>query len=368
MAWLVTANTLNFGPADPSVMYDDEDNLWKVWFSSTQMEISSSAETMTIQYSESSDGVNWSTPLIVFQVASDPMAWDHTHTETPAVIKNPNPSAPAEQKYMLWYAGANTMLAATENRPTTFPYYQIGLAYSADGMSFSRYMPGLNNKPGLVLKAEANLFGSSLPGTFGDGVVADPEVVYRDNQFYMWFSSYAESVSNPVTVNGRSPLAYGISLMTSYDGITWSNNHNNPLSSLRKPGDFAAGEQPSVLFNPDTLEYEMWFSNDTDAEKSSIPCSFNTVNGFWYATSSDGINWEPNYNRRDLTYNMQHGYELLGFLTGIEVVYVDNTYQVYYSAWGTEQNPDESIYLCPDQQGALIPGVLTLNRATLFVP
>jgi peroxiredoxin len=65
---------------------------------------------------------------------------------------------------------------------------------------------------------------------------------------------------------------------------------------------------------------------------------------------------------------MQHGYELLGFLTGIEVVYVDNTYQAYYSAWGTEQNPDESIYLCPDQQGALIPGVLTLNRATLFVP
>jgi hypothetical protein len=360
----MSATTLNFGPADPSIMYDDEDNLWKVWFSSTEMEISSSEETMTIQYSESIDGVNWSTPQIAFQVSSDSTAWDHTHTETPSVIKNPNLSAPAEQKYMLWYAGANTTLAAAENRPTTFPYYQIGLAYSADGMSFTRYTPGLDNKPGLVLSAGASLFGSSLPGTFGDGVVADPEVIYRDNQFYMWLSSYAESVTNPVTVDGRSPLAYGISLVTSHDGISWINNHDNPLLSLRKPGGFAAGEQPSVIFNPDTLEYEMWFSNDTEAEKSTLPCSFNTVNGFWHATSTDGMNWIPDYNTRELTYDMQYGYESLGFLTGIEVVYVDSTYHAYYSAWGNEQNPDESIYLCPDQQGVLIPSILTLNLAT----
>ncbi|MES9991911.1 MAG: hypothetical protein ABW098_08155 [Candidatus Thiodiazotropha sp.] len=165
-----------------------------------------------------------------------------------------------------------------------------------------------------------------------------------------------------------SPLAYGIALVTSYDGITWSNNHNNPLSSLSRPGEIVAGEQPSVIFNPDTHQYEMWFSNDTDAEKSTLPCSFNTVNGFWHAVSSDGVNWTPDYNARDLSCDTRNDYELLGFLTGIEVVYVNNTYQAYYTAWGIEQIPDESIYLCPDQLGALIPGVLTLNRATLLVP
>jgi hypothetical protein len=360
----LTDTTVNYGPADPSVLYDEEDNMWKVWFSSTLMDISSSNETMTIMYSESLDGITWSDPQIALQVAGDTSAWDHTHTETPAVIKNPNPSAPPGQKFMLWYSGANTTLAASENRPMTFPYYQIGLAYSADGISFTRYTPGLNNKPGLALVAEASLFGSSLPGIFGDGVVADPEVIYRDNQYYMWFSSYAESVSDPATVSGRSPLAFGIALATSSDGITWSNSHDNPLSSLAKPGDVASGQQPSVLFNPDTSQYEMWFSNDTDTEKSTLACAFNTVNGFWHAVSRDGINWAPDYNARDLTYDMQYGYESLGFLTGIEVVYVNGTYQAFYSAWGTEQIPDDSIYLCPDQQGGLIPAILTLNRAT----
>ena len=65
---------------------------------------------------------------------------------------------------------------------------------------------------------------------------------------------------------------------------------------------------------------------------------------------------------------MKYGYESLGFLTGIEVVYVNGTYQAYYSAWGIEQIPDNTVYLCPDQQGDLIPAVLTLNRATLTRP
>lgn len=364
----LTATTVDFGPADPTVLYDEEDNTWKVWFSSTLMDIPSRNEIMLIKYSQSHDGITWSDPQIAFQVANDPTAWDHTHTETPAVIKNPNPAAPPGQKFMLWYSGANTTLAVSENRPTQFPYYQIGLAFSADGISFTRYSPGLNNKPGLILEAEASLFGGSLPGVFGDGVVADPEVIYRDDLYYMWFSSYAESVSNPVTVSGRSPLAFGIALVTSADGITWNTTHDNPLASLAKLGEVGAGQQPSVLFNGDTLQFEMWFSNDSDIETKTIPCSFNTVNGFWRAVSSDGINWAPEYSARDLTYDMKYGYESLGFLTGIEVVYVNGTYQAYYSAWGIEQIPDNTVYLCPDQQGALIPAALTLNRATLTRP
>lgn len=358
----LTTTTLDYGPADPSVLFDADDNKWKAWFSSTLKDITSGSETMAIRYSESPDGISWSNPQTEFQVASDSTAWDHTHVETPAVIKNPNPAAPASQKFLMWYAGANTALAPGENRPTMFPYYQIGLAYSADGKSFTRHTPGLDNKPGLVLVANASLFGAGLPGIFGDGLVADPEVIYRNSLYHMWFSSYAE------TVPGRTPLAFGIAHATSSDGVTWSASHANPLSTLAKPGEITAGQQPSVLFNSTTGQYEMWFSNDTIEERSTIPCSFNTVKGFWHAVSSDGVIWTPDYSERSLAYDAQYAYESLGFLTGVKVVLDNGTYRAYYSAWGTEQIPDNAVYLCPDQQGAFIPAVLTLNRATFISP
>ena len=364
----LTSTTLDYGPADSSVLFDTEDNKWKIWFSSTLKDIASGTATLTIRYSESTDGVSWSDAQTVFQVSSDSSAWDHTAVETPAVIKNPDPTAPTAKKFMMWYSGANTNLATSENRPTTLTYYQIGLAYSPDGKSFTRHTPGLSSKPGLVLTASMPIFGGDLPGTLGDGVVADPEVLHKDNLFHMWFSSYAETVPIPVSPTGRTPLAFGIAHMTSSDGVNWSTSHANPLASLRKPGDVASGQQPSVLFNQNTNQYEMWFSNDTDTEKRSLPCSFNTVIGFWRAVSSDGVNWTPDYARRTLEYDTQQGYEALGFLTGIEVVLVAGRYQAYYTAWGTEQIPDQSVYLCPDQQNNLIPAVLTLNRASYVSP
>ena len=362
----VTTSTLNYGPADPSVLYDPDDNKWKVWFSSTDEGLNSGVKTgvktISIKYAESSDGVHWTDPQTAFQVATDSSAWDHTNVETPSVIINPDAGAPASEKFMLYYAGANTDLAVSENRPTTFPYYQIGLAYSADGKFFTRYSPGLNNKPGLVLVADAALFGTLSGGTFGDGLVADPSVVVKDGVYHMWFSSYAETV----TASGRTPLAFGISHVTSSDGITWSaGGQDNPLNTLAKTGETSAGQQPSVLFNTGTNQFEMWFSNDSDTEKQAIPCSFNTVTGFWHAVSTDGITWTPDYTARDLSYDNSLGYEAYGFLTGVDALLVNGTYYLYYSAWGSTQIPDQSLYLCPDQTGALFPAVLTLNRASL---
>ena len=361
----LTSTTLNYGPADPSLLYDTDDSKWKLWFSATDEDRTSGVKTISIKYSESSDGVSWSAPQTALQVATGSGAWDYTNVETPAVIKNPDPTAPAEEKFMLYYAGANTDLAVSEKRPTSFPYYQIGLAYSADGKSFTRYSPGLNSKPGLVLEADVGLFGSSLPGTFGDGLVADPSVVYKDGVYHLWFSSYAETVPTPLAPAGRTALAFGISHVTSSDGVHWSASHGNPLGTLAKPGESTGGQQPSVLFNAGTNQFEMWFSNDSDTEKQAIPCSFNTVTGFWHAVSDDGISWTPDYSARDLSYDNSLAYESYGFLTGVAAVLVNSTYYLYYSAWGTEQIPDSSLYLCPDQTGVLFPAVLTLNRASM---
>jgi hypothetical protein len=359
-----TFTTLDFGPADPSVLFDVDDNKWKVWFSSTVRDVESGTNAMTIRYAESPDGVHWSTPKTVLSTSTEPTAWDYTNVETPTVIKNPDPAAPADKKFMLWYSGANEGLAVAQQRLAKPTYYQIGLAYSADGRSFTRYAPGINGQPGLVVVPSAALFGAGLPGVYGDGVVADPSVVYRNGKFHMWFSSYAETAPDPVAPGVRTPLASGIAHMVSSDGVNWSAPHSNPLASLRKPGELGGGQQPSVLYNPNSRKFEMWFSNDSAAERSAIPCAFNTVTGFWHAVSDDGVSWTPDYSKRVITYDANHGYEALGFLTGIDVVLVGNQYVAYYAAWGNDKNPQPDLYFCPNSSGTFTTAVVTLNRAS----
>lgn len=359
----LTVTTIDYTAADPSVLFDNSDNKWKLWFSSSLTNRNNGSNVITIKYSDSADGVTWSTPIVAFQSSADVNAWDHTHAETPAVIKNPNVNAPAGEKFMMWYSGANTTLAASQNRPTTFPYYQIGLAYSADGKSFTRVSPGVNNQPGLALQASAALFGSNLPGNYGDGLLADPEVIYRNNSFHIWFSSMAETVPAPVSPVGRTPLAFGISHATSTDGINWSTSHDNPLSSLRKIGEVASGQQPSVLFNSSSNQYEMWLTNDTALESTLMPCSAFQAYGFWKAISNDGVNWTPDYVSRDFAWIPTFSYEANGLFTGVEVVRVNGEYRAYYTAWSNSNIPDPSLYLCPDQFNGFIPAISTLNLA-----
>ncbi len=361
------ATTIDYSTADPSVLLDPSDNKWKIWFSSSLKNRTTLVETMTIKYAESTDGVNWTTPVIAFQTSGNANDWDYTHAETPMVLINPDPVAPASQRFLLWYSGGNTTLAASQNRPTGFPYYQIGLAYSADGKSFTRVTPGLNNQPGLTLAADAALFGN-LPGAYGDGLVADPDVIYKNNSFHIWFSSYAETVPNPVAPTGRTPLAFGISHAVSSDGVNWTFPHDNPLPSLRKPGETASGQQPSVLFNPARNQYEMWFTNDTANESKTVPCNAFQATGFWHAVSGDGVNWTPEYSAQHFTWQPGNAYESLGLMTGVKVVLINGEYRAYYSSWSSVQIPDPINYKCPDQQGGLLSAVTSLNLATYTAP
>jgi len=366
----LTSTTIDISATDPSILFDPEDNKWKIWYASALKDLSSLAETMTIKYSESADGVNWTDGQIAFQVASSTTAWDYTTTETPMVIINPDPAAPASKKFIMWYAGGNSIMDASLGRPTSFPYYQIGLAYSTDGKQFTRYTPGLDGQPGLAMAADAALFGASLPGTFGDGLIADPEVIYNSNDmmFHMWFSSYAETVANPPTPGERSQLAFGVAHAVSADGISWTFPHDNPLPSLRKPGELGSGQQPSVIYNSVTNQYDMWLTNDTLEQSQAVPCNAFQANGFWHAVSSDGVSWTPDYIQQDFTWQPTNAYESLGLLTGVDVIKVNGTLHAFYAAWGNEQIPDPTIYVCPDQAGNLIPAIITINSAVFVTP
>ncbi len=167
------------------------------------------------------------------------------------MIINPAASAPASQRFIMFYAGANTLANAGTGRPAGTPYYGIGLAYSADGVSFTRIQPGLGSQPGLVLPASSALFGP-LPGTYGDGVLADPSVVAVGTTLHLWCTSYAET-----TGTTRSPLAFGIAhAVSNDDGQTWTFPQANPLASLYRPGALGGGQQPSVIQDPRTGGFE----------------------------------------------------------------------------------------------------------------
>ncbi|HYE05755.1 MAG TPA: hypothetical protein VEL07_09585, partial [Planctomycetota bacterium] len=360
----LTASTIWYSAADPCVLYDAAESRWKAWWSCGIKDRATDEEEVLIRYAESADGVAWTVQAApAFRRTGDAAAWDHTTNETPSVVRNPDPAAPGSRRWLLFYSGANSTLAAAEGRPTTFPYYAIGLAYSADGRSFARHLPGIGGKPGLIMRADAAMFAPGhLPIT--DGVVADPEVLVEGTRLTMWCSSFAENAPSPPTPTGRAVVAFGISRAVSEDGgVTWTFPQANPLPSLRKPGDVAGGAQPSVLRDPASGLYHLWFSNDTAAELASIPATMFTAYGFWHATSPDGIAWTPDYGERDFRWDPTLAYERHGLITGVEVVQHAGEYRLFYGAWGDVGIPDPSLFLVPLQGGTLAPGAFCLCGA-----
>ena len=357
------ATTFEASIADPSVMYDASDGKWKAWYSATIFDTAVAGDPgrMVIKYADSSDGLHWTVqaaPVISARGAATD--WDYTQVETPSVVRNPDPAAPAGKRFMLFYSGGNTVTDVAGGRPIrmNYPYYAIGLAWSADGRSFTRDLPGVDGKPGLALKASTVL--ASVAGYY-DGVVADPEAVVKDGQVLLWCSSYAEDAA-------RGALAFGISHARSTTGTAWTFPAANPLASIYKTGELAGGEQPAVLYDADQGRFEMWYKNDTTAERLLIPTDWFTAYGFWHATSSDGIAWTPDYSKRDFAWEGAHDYETYGLLTGCSVVRRDGIDRMFYCAWGTHGIPDPLYYQLPLRTGSTVPAVITFDQAFRQTP
>ena len=359
------ATTYETAIADPSVDHDPATGTFRAWFSTTVLDRAQPGAPgrIVIKHATSSDGRVWNVQATpVLESRQSPGDWDYTHTETPSVVRNPDPAAPSSQRFLMFYAGANRDADVLAGRPAdaAFPYYGIGLAYSADGTLFTR-APGLGGQAGLVLTA-AMLLAGSVAG-YGDGLCADPEVVVRDGALELWCSSYAERID----AGQRSPIAFGISHARSSDGLQWTLPTANPLASLFRPGDVAGGQQPAVVHDAVRGRYEMWFKNDTPAESASIPTAFFTALGFWRAVSADGITWTPDYSARDFVWRGELDYERYGLLTGAAVVRRGDVDLFYYCAWGDRSVPDPLLYTVPLQSGGSVPAVTSWSLAARAV-
>jgi hypothetical protein len=341
---------VDIGVSDPDLRWDEASRRWHLYFYGPHAVSFSSSSTAMIRHATSADLQTWAiddTPSLV--ASSDAKAWDHTHTETPTVVYNPN--APADRRYLLLYSGANGALPGH-----AFPGYSIGAAFSADGVTFTRISAAdsPHGKDGLVLTGK-----DVYPNAMG-AIVADPEVLLIGGTYHLWFSSFACSGNNCATIE-----AYGVAHATSTDGVHWTTEAAPVQSLLRTSTDpKSGGAQPSVIYDKVHCRFEMWLTNDLPGETDVQPIVFNNMAGVWHATSSDGMGWEINYaGQRDLEWDKTQPGEHLGLLTGADVAAKGNARYLMYGAFDDENVPDG--YFLPDRSAqGFRPGVMTLNLAT----
>ncbi|MCW5802251.1 MAG: hypothetical protein KIT31_07670 [Deltaproteobacteria bacterium] len=341
--------------ADPDVRWDGA--LYQLYYGATHATSFNDPEKVqVIRHATSPDKVTWTVDdQPVLTASPDTAAWDHTHTEKPTVAFNPN--APPDRRYLMLYSGASGTFPGR-----TFPAYAIGAAFSADGVSFTR-VPAAESpfgKAGLVLTGKA-----AYPAAV-EAMVADPEVVFVDGTYHLWFSSFACEGAGCATVSD-----FGIAYATSTDGVQWTVRAAPVKSLLRaSANDTTGGQQPSVIYDAEHCRWEMWLTNDAPGETNAQPVAFNNTAGVWHADSTDGVVWNIFYTgARNLTWNATtpDAGEALGLLTGADVAQNSTGRLMLYVGFDDKNVPPG--FSLPDRtpQGSR-PGVMTLNIATRDLP
>lgn len=340
--------------SDPDLYWDDAAQLWQLYYHGPRATTFTGTNHPVIQHASSPDFAAWTIDDAPSLTASmDPTAWDHTHTETPTVVVNPDASP--DRRYVLLYSGASGTQPGY-----TFANYAIGAAFSADGMTFTRVpaSESPHGKDGLVLTGL-----DAYPGA-GGAIVADPEVAYVGGQFHLWFSSFACMGTNCGTV-----ADYGIAHATSPDAIHWTVDQAPVRSLLRASAmPTTGGSQPSVIYDAPHCRWEMWLHSDTAGETDPQPIVFNNMAGVWHATSLDGMFWTINYTgARDLAWSQTSSGEHLGLLTGADVAIKGTARYMAYVGFDNQNVPNG--FVLPDRstQG-YEPGVMALDLATRDAP
>jgi hypothetical protein len=333
---------------DPDVMFDADAGLYKAWWSvGIAPSYADEDVAMGIKYAESADGVHWDVQeelaIAGHRNATD---WDYSKLETPTVVKVPE--FPAERRYVLFYAGGNDIAVPAPE----YTWYQIGVAFSADGKHFERLPAELSpyaeqttpfeSVEGLVIYG-TDVFPASMSG-LADGLVADPEVINEGGVLHLFFSSLAVD-------SLREPLAFGVSHATSTDAIHWTFAPANPVPNL-------AGAGPSVVKS--AQGYELWFHADSDAEKAQIPSVFNPMYGIFRSTSNDLNEWSAPSASRDLTWDGNFATERYGIIATGDMLFHDGEYRYYYPAFGDFDVPTDFVVPTRDDY---LPAVIMLNLA-----
>ena len=319
---------------DPDVQFDPATKLWRAWWSTGLAKRYADPPQLGIKYAESNDGVAWTIqPAPAILASTDPADWDASKLETPTVLLVP--TNPAASRYLLYYSGAP--VAEKTINGASIPWYQIGLATSPDGKTFTRIPASASpyGKAGLVLQGI-----DAFPGLAGvvDGLVADPEIVFDGTTFHLFFSSAAVDGS-------RAALAFGVAHATSTDGIHWTATAGNPIATLN------GSKGPSIVRDA-SGHWEMFFQRDTDADLASVPSTFNPQLGIWRSTSTDLATWTAPGTTRELTWDGTDPLQKYGWIAVGDMTLVNGEHRYYVPAFSALSPPDSG-WVVPTKGGFL---------------
>ncbi len=258
-------------PLHASVVYDKNGfgggpYYYKMWYWTN--DIAFSPPFLGIKFTQSIDGITWTTPAATTQDATCFLC-DITQGGV----------SPFYEFYGFGQVLYNPSATSTPGQPFTYPYVTffdssaaedppqkteeaVGLAYSQDGIHWFRY----GAEP--VLLPVGN-------NAVWDGTYAYRASVIKINDTYHMFYSGANDFDNPDYANFA--YAFGIGHASSQDGITWTTDPNNPIFTVLDSGEaWRSGRTlaPTVVISgPPTIDcsctqlypLQMWFSGGTNS-------------------------------------------------------------------------------------------------------
>lgn len=219
-----------------SVLYDQEEKVFKMWY------IGGTSEgVFSIGLATSPDGVHWTKyPGNPVLRVTEP--WEGTVMEAFTVLKT-------KEGYKIWYGGNDLSRDKAA----------IGYATSPDGIHWVKH-PG---NP---------IFTPDTPNRWDGYSVSDPDVVYHDGLYHMWYKGWRKKGGNA-----------WIGHATSFDGINWQRNPENPVlltSSLPGGWDNYEVYRPRVIIGeflesgPYFTIDRMWFSGRNYSLRAQIGLAY----------------------------------------------------------------------------------------------
>jgi len=265
-----------YGVTQSKILY--EDGIYKMWF----VNLFNSA-IANIDYVESYDGINWKNvnPDAVL-TSGAPGSWDDYSVGVGAVIKDGSEYkmyySGYQDQHEKWHIGLATstdgicwdkrpqpVLYATNNEHQIgtsevikinnmyymyytvrhYPYYNINLATSTDGINWIRYP----NNP--VLRATESWESTGI---------YNPSVIYEGNQFKM------------VYMNAK---ANGFGMALSSDGKHWIKNNGNPFFTPNQSSNNWTHDIAYPCFRKHDNEYRIYYTGTSYSGKIGLLRKFN---------------------------------------------------------------------------------------------
>lgn len=258
----------------PRVLYDNA--IYRMWYYGGNI-----SGFTGIGYASSTNGITWTKHSGPVLIANPTGAWDSASVELGSVIWNGT-------LFMMWYRGTN---------PTTYQAGAVGLAYSNDGITWTKYA----RNP--ILTAT----------DIDQGYVASPDVIKTELTYTMWYVGRNAS-STKFTPYNRILYA------TSFDGIQWMKAPSPVFTPSSDPTawDSSAVYSPSVYFNGTT--YGLWYSGM--GQQLTAP-------QIGLATSPDGKTWTRSSLNPILSPGPQDSWDSAGVEQPNVVLGADG-YSLYY--------------------------------------